>query len=150
MPLSITHEINTSLLSNHFLHPSNVWTLITNLKDERGNKSWGTIKETVVLVSGFRREAPEICALLGYYAASSGKFLPTFRNNLSVPSSGLKNWILLRMGPICCPETSERTYHYSLRNNPEERSSQMVVFLYRNQVSPTASLTTLFSPHIPW
>jgi len=27
-------------------------------------------------------------ALLGYYAASSGNFLPTFRDNLSVPSSG--------------------------------------------------------------
>jgi hypothetical protein len=27
------------------------------------------------------------CALLGYYGASSGNFLPTFRDNLSVPSS---------------------------------------------------------------
>jgi len=26
------------------------------------------------------------------------------------------------MGPIGCPETSVRNYHYSLRNNPEERS----------------------------
>jgi hypothetical protein len=31
--------------------------------------------------------ADEICALLGCYAASSGNPLPTFRNNLSVPSS---------------------------------------------------------------
>jgi len=29
----------------------------------------------------------ENCALLGYYATSSGNFLPTFRDNLSVPSS---------------------------------------------------------------
>ena len=29
------------------------------------------------------------CALLGYYAASSGNRLPTFRDNLLVPSSGL-------------------------------------------------------------
>jgi len=28
------------------------------------------------------------------------------------------------MGPIGCSETSVRIYHYSLRNNPEERSSQ--------------------------
>ena len=28
------------------------------------------------------------------------------------------------MGLIDCPETSVRSYHYSLRNNPEERSSQ--------------------------
>ena len=28
------------------------------------------------------------------------------------------------MGPVGCPETSVRYYHYSLRNCPEERSSQ--------------------------
>jgi hypothetical protein len=33
----------------------------------------------------------EICALLGYYAARSGNFLPTFRDNLLVPSSGVKH-----------------------------------------------------------
>jgi hypothetical protein len=33
----------------------------------------------------------ENCALLGYYAASSVNLLPTFRNYLSVPSSGFKN-----------------------------------------------------------
>jgi hypothetical protein len=37
------------------------------------------------------RELAENCALLGYYAASSGIFLPTFRDNLFVPSSGFKN-----------------------------------------------------------
>jgi hypothetical protein len=38
----------------------------------------------VVVISGFRREVDEICALLGCYAANSGDFLPTFRDNLSV------------------------------------------------------------------
>jgi len=33
----------------------------------------------------------ENCALLGYYAASSDNLLLTFRDNLSVPSSGFKN-----------------------------------------------------------
>ena len=28
------------------------------------------------------------------------------------------------MGPIGCPETSVRSYHYCLRDNPEERSSE--------------------------
>ena len=28
------------------------------------------------------------------------------------------------MGTTGCPETSVRNYHYSLRNNPEERISQ--------------------------
>jgi len=43
------------------------------------------------MISSFRREAHENCALLGYYVASSGNSLPTFRNNVSVPSSRVKN-----------------------------------------------------------
>jgi hypothetical protein len=31
------------------------------------------------------------CALLGYYAASCGNCLPTFWNNVSVPSSRVKS-----------------------------------------------------------
>ena len=27
---------------------------------------------------------------MGYYAASGGNFLPTFRDNLSIPSSGVR------------------------------------------------------------
>jgi hypothetical protein len=33
-------------------------------------------------ISGFRREANENCALLGYQAACSGNSSPTFRDNL--------------------------------------------------------------------
>jgi hypothetical protein len=33
----------------------------------------------------------------------------------------------LRMGPIRCPETLVRNYHYSLRNNPEERTTQLLL-----------------------
>jgi hypothetical protein len=33
----------------------------------------------------------EICGLLGYYAASCGNCLPTFRDNVSVPSSRVKS-----------------------------------------------------------
>jgi hypothetical protein len=33
---------------------------------------------------------PQNCALLGYYAAGSGNSLPTFRDNLSFPSSRVK------------------------------------------------------------
>jgi hypothetical protein len=33
----------------------------------------------------------EICALLGYYAASCRNCLPTFRDNVSVPSSRVKS-----------------------------------------------------------
>ena len=73
------------------------------------------------VISGFLREIDQNCVLLGYYAASSGNFLPTFRDNLSVASPEVKNkkrWDLLG-----CPETSVRNGHYSLLNNPGERSS---------------------------
>jgi hypothetical protein len=42
------------------------------------------------VISGFRRDADEICGLLGYNAASSDNPLPTFRDNVSVPSSRVK------------------------------------------------------------
>jgi hypothetical protein len=42
-------------------------------------------ESTSTLISGFRRDVDEICALLGYYAASCGNCLPTFQDNLSVP-----------------------------------------------------------------
>jgi len=47
--------------------------------------------QNLCLFSGFRREVDENCALLGYYAASSGNFLPKFRDNVLVSSSGVKN-----------------------------------------------------------
>jgi hypothetical protein len=40
------------------------------------------------VISGFRREVQENYILLGYYAAGSGNFLPTFRDNLSVKNFG--------------------------------------------------------------
>jgi hypothetical protein len=42
------------------------------------------------VISSFYRDADEICTLLGYYAASSGNPLPTFRENVTVPSAGVK------------------------------------------------------------
>jgi len=43
------------------------------------------------MISGFRREIDENCAFLGYNATSSGNFLLTFRDNVPVPHSGVKN-----------------------------------------------------------
>jgi len=56
------------------------------------------------------------------------------------------------MGPIGCPETSGINYHYSLRNNPEERSSQprrggslksrnLAMIYHQNSVRSTALQT---------
>jgi len=71
------------------------------------------------VISRFRREEDKNCTLLANYAASGGNSLPTFLENISVPSSRVKN-----PGLTGCAETSVMNYHYSLRNRPEERSSQ--------------------------
>jgi hypothetical protein len=42
------------------------------------------------LILGFCRDVDEICGLLGYYTASCGNYLPTLRENVSVPSSRVK------------------------------------------------------------
>jgi hypothetical protein len=71
----------------------------------------------------------EICTLLGCYAACNCDSLPTFRYNLSIPSSRIKKynssssfWIScpLKKGQTGCPETSVRNYHCILSNVSEE------------------------------
>jgi hypothetical protein len=48
---------------------------------------------TLFVISDFRRDADEICPLLRYYAASNGNPLPTFGDNVLVPSSRTnKSW----------------------------------------------------------
>jgi len=41
-------------------------------------------------ISDFRLEVDEICALVGHHTAYNVKSLPTFRHNVSVPSSRIK------------------------------------------------------------
>jgi hypothetical protein len=60
------------------------------------------------VILGFCCEVDENCVLLGFYAASSGNFLATCQDNL----------------------LSVRIYHYSLRNNPEERNSHLRIPLF--------------------
>ena len=71
----------------------------------------------ITLISVFRRDVDDICALLGYYKASCGNSLPTFRGNVSVPSSRAN------MGQIHCPETSVNNYHTTPRNIQKESRS---------------------------
>jgi hypothetical protein len=79
-------------------------------------------------------------ALLGYYAQSSGNSLPTFRYTLSVPTSKkILEFLTLADGTDMLPRTSVRNYQYSLRNNPEKRSS----FLLRS-----GSLKSRFFVHV--
>jgi len=46
------------------------------------------------MISDFRHEVNEICALLGYYAAYSGNSLLMFQDNLSVLSKKVKIFTL--------------------------------------------------------
>jgi hypothetical protein len=51
---------------------------------------------------------------------SCGNCMPTFRDNVSVPSSRVKRPIPLKMGPIRCSETSVNNYYTTPLNMPEE------------------------------
>jgi hypothetical protein len=67
------------------------------------------IQGDAFLILGFHRKVDEKCSLLGYKAANTCNFLPTFRDNITVPFLGAVNSILLdsrplMMGPIGCPE----------------------------------------------
>jgi len=46
--------------------------------------------------------------------------------HVSGQTVGPVNFRPLKMGPTGYPEKSVRNYHYSLCNNPEERSSQLL------------------------
>jgi hypothetical protein len=59
---------------------------------------------------------------MGYCAGSSSGSLPTFRNKYRSHHKGDRQVLTLEEGPKIAPETSERDYHYWLRNSPEERS----------------------------
>jgi hypothetical protein len=56
---------------------------VTNDKTTRH----GLKEEEIDVISGFRRDVKnEICVILGLYAEQCGNSVPTFRENLSVPS----------------------------------------------------------------
>ena len=44
----------------------------------------------ILQFSGFRRGVNEICALVEFYAASVGSLLSLFRDNMSIPSSVIR------------------------------------------------------------
>jgi hypothetical protein len=50
------------------------------------------------VISDFRREVDENCALQGYYTASSSNLLPTFRDNLSGTIFKDQRFLILKYG----------------------------------------------------
>ena len=78
------------------------------------------------VISGICHKVDVNCTLLGYYTVSTGNSLRLFQDNQSVAFSRLKNLQRknsqpLKMGPIDCPKTSVRNYHYLLHNNNSEQ-----------------------------
>jgi hypothetical protein len=78
----------------------------------------------------------KMCGVLGYYAASCGNCLPTFRDSVShhtfcYPTVLSRIYVIglhcysdswpMRMGLIRCPKTSVNSYHTTLCNIPEDR-----------------------------
>jgi len=51
------------------------------------DKEKNEANENLSAISGFHSEEDENCVLVGYYAASSGHLLTSFRDNLPVASS---------------------------------------------------------------
>ena len=106
------------------------------------------------VISGFRRDVHEICALLGCYAALSGISVPTFRENLSGPifkgrEVKTKSWDSwsLKMGQIDCPETSVQNYHSILRNiqkKKERRSRACLSFCIRKLIQTYIAVLITF------
>jgi len=70
-------------------------------------------------ISGFRRDEDNDSALLGYYAECSGNSLPTFRDNVQVCSTRVKNLGFLTL--------EDWNYQYMLRNSPEKGNSQTMI-----------------------
>jgi hypothetical protein len=77
-------------------------------------------------ISDLHREVDGNCALLGCYAPCGGNFLPTFRDNLPVPSSRAKKFEFLTLedGPGGLSRNVGK--HQTLRNSPEEQSSLVI------------------------
>jgi BMFP domain-containing protein YqiC len=71
------------------------------------------------VISGCRRDVDEICALLGYYAVSSGISVPTFRDNLSALSSRVLTLEdradrTATQGSVICQKSSALTFRDNL------------------------------------
>jgi len=115
--------VHTSCATGHYVLRAVEYVI--NRREVLTCKILGQYRLTSVYSTSIRTQSiTENRALLGSYAACSGNSLPTFLNNLSVPSSRVS--LRLRMGPIGCPETSVSNYHYTLLKSPEERSSRLL------------------------
>jgi hypothetical protein len=86
-PLINSLNVVTDTYSKGYLHLYDCDLYVMWLKPEL-RELFSMYCELLVLlrvISGFRREVDESCALLSYYAASSGEFLSSFRETILDP-----------------------------------------------------------------
>jgi len=79
------------------------------------------------VIRGFWCGVNEHCGLLELHAACNCSFPHTFRNNLSIPPTRVKQ--SLKIGRTGEPETSTINYHSALRKIRKERRSQWHFFV---------------------
>jgi hypothetical protein len=117
MFLHTVKKVSSSVLVNgvviQSVANSPVWLLLRRYTTE--------MEQIISLISDFRCDVNEIYALLPYSAAACGHCIPTFRDNVSDPSSRVK-----KSRKICCPEMSVKDYHTTPRNIPEGRRSHIM------------------------
>jgi hypothetical protein len=65
-----------------------IFTTLKSIKEE--DAALQLEKPCFSAISSFHRETGESYRFLGYYAASNGNYLRTFRDNLSIPFSMLR------------------------------------------------------------
>ena len=91
--LPSTHNVTTQNEKANTTHRSkisnNKTIVIRTCKTE---KTLHVLFYARCVISVFLRDADQIFALLGYYSASSGSSVPTFRDNQSAPSCRIKKF----------------------------------------------------------
>jgi hypothetical protein len=78
-----------------------------------------------------------------YWELIIGHTLPSINSIFGQSAFFLDSWPL-KMGPIRCPEMSVRNYHYSPRNNTDERSSHSLKDLLLGKTSSHLSYSATF------
>jgi hypothetical protein len=106
LQINISAQLKTSFLHNGLLYVTgmeqmgeyHVAVYITCVQRMMHYSiAWSCATQLAFLDAPSRHERHEICALLGCYAASCGNCLPTFQDNVSVPSSRVKSTSRLRL-----------------------------------------------------
>jgi hypothetical protein len=91
------------------------------------------------LISGFRHAAVEYCALLGYYATSSGNFLTTTRCVIIQKSA-----VLILDNVQCLSEVNVINCNYSVEHNTSLFKFELLLYMYATQRDGLASINIIY------